>query len=226
MRSYANAVAYAEQQRKAPTRDWTYLCQKFARTCVGAAAWGSTALKAWYAIPVSHRHGGTPPPGSLVYFDDPNRVGEAGHVVFMVTNGYCYSNDILRRGKIDKVPLSLIRTKWGMRQLGWIDWTPSGSLNLLKTLPTVDLSRAQDAARLDPPAPSGTYTYRPGVLLIERGLVKLGYLDPRWSDGHFGTSTVDGYKKFQRSLGLTATGKPTSTDLKALGRKTGFQVVA
>lgn len=130
MRTYAQAVAYAESQRVNPSRDWTRLCQMFSRNCVGAAAWAGTARNAFYAIPERHRFTTAPRAGSLVYFDDPRISGEAGHAVFMVTNGYCYSNDILVRGKISKVPLSLIREKWGMRQLGWIDWTPSGAINL------------------------------------------------------------------------------------------------
>jgi hypothetical protein len=102
----------------------------FARNCVGANSWAASALGAWHATPTRDRRTGTPRAGSLVYFDDPRVSGEAGHVVYMAEGGYCYSNDILKRGEIDKVPLRLVHDSWGLRQLGWIVRTPSGAINL------------------------------------------------------------------------------------------------
>jgi hypothetical protein len=104
----------------------------FARSCVGAAAWGNprTALGAWNAIPAAHRIPGKVINGGLVYFDDPDRRGEAGHAAFGIGNGYVWSIDILRTGKVDVVHYSVITSKWGMRLLGSINWTPSGAINL------------------------------------------------------------------------------------------------
>jgi hypothetical protein len=114
MRTYAQAVAYAEGQRLHPTQNWHNQCQKFARSCVGADAWATSALNAWTSTPATYRRYGTPAPGSLVYFGD----RQPGHVIFMVDHGYAYSNDILRDGKIDRIPWTAIHDRWGMRYLG------------------------------------------------------------------------------------------------------------
>lgn len=153
----------------------------FARICVGAAPWGSTnalghrtALTAWNAIPAVHRRSGTPRAGSLVYFEKPSVADsrDAGHVVLMSEGGYCYSNDILRPGKIDRVPLSLIVSKWGMRQLGWTAWTPSGAINLKPVI-----------AQKPPPPPylrpiGYGCTDRAQVLAVQHCLNKAGYRVP------------------------------------------------
>jgi hypothetical protein len=185
----------------------------FARNCVGASAWATSAYKAWYAIPSSHRFTTTPRPGSLVYFDEPDRVGEAGHVVFMVDNGYCYSNDILRRGKIDKVPLTLIHDKWGMRKLGWIDWTPSGAINL-KPLP----------------APTGVVKlsdlvygrYSTSAAIVNKALAAEGLLAPSLVRGYWSDAASHALRLF-RNAGNYA---DNYAALVALGKKRGFTVVA
>lgn len=223
MRTYAGGVAWAEGQRLHPSQDWTYRCQSFARQCVGAAVWAPSARQAFYKIPRSHRHSSTPPAGSLLYYgsDDP------GHVVFVVSNGYCYSNDVRRRGKIDKVPLTEI-TEWLGRHypvLGWIDQTPSGKINLAPSAPVVHLSHIQAAARIDPPAAQGHVTYPAEVVQVERTLVKLGFLASRWAEGSFGTLTITAYSRFQRSIKApVTTGYPQLGDLKVLGAHGGFVV--
>jgi hypothetical protein len=140
MRTYAQAIAYAASQhvKSTPpdgTGTWQGKCQMYARSCVGAAPWGTprTALGAWNAIPASHKILGKVVNGADVYFDDPNRSGEAGHAVFGLANGYVSSTDILRTGKVDVVHHTLISSKWGLRLLGSINWTPSGAINLAPT---------------------------------------------------------------------------------------------
>jgi len=129
MRTYSQAVAFAEGQRRHPTQSWDNLCQAFSRQCVGADAWAASARLAYNAIPSNHKHSSTPPPaGSLVYYG-PTSYGY-GHVTFAIDNGYVYSNDILRRGKIDVVRWNTFEDAWGYRFRGWVDWTPSGSINL------------------------------------------------------------------------------------------------
>lgn len=130
MRTYKAAKAYAESQRKNPTQNWYNLCQKFSRNCVGADVFGGTAYSAWLSIPSEHRHSSSPPPpGSLAYYVSPSLTG-AGHVVFVVEDGKVYSNDLKRRGMIDLCHYMDPVNKWGMKYLGWIDWTPSGAINL------------------------------------------------------------------------------------------------
>lgn len=225
---YEAGINFAERQRTNPTQDWTYLCQMFARQCVGAGAWSGSALGAWNAIPEKNKHRTTTPrAGSLLYFGK----NYPGHVVYVVDNGYCYSNDILQRGKISKVPWTLITEKWGSDypKLGWIDWTPSGPINLkpivVDNRPIVDLSMLQTAAKRDPSKPAGTYTYRTGTLVVERAMVKAGYLSTAYDDGHFGTRTRSAYVKVQKRFKVPFDdGIPRLTDLTALGKVYNFKV--
>lgn len=218
MRTYAQAVAFAEYQRRYSSTNWYRQCQGFARQCVGANAFGSTALAAWHSIPSSHRHTGTPPPGSIAYYDDPRRSGEAGHAVFVVESGYCYSNDIKRTGKIDKVHYTLITAAWGLRYIGWIDWCPSGYLPVVKPVvakPVVHVSRVQPGMR------------GAEVLVVQRALraePKI-LLDYSTGPGVFGPRTTAAYAKWQVMLGFRgadADGAPGITSLASLGKRHNF----
>ncbi|WP_435215935.1 N-acetylmuramoyl-L-alanine amidase [Streptomyces sp. bgisy034] len=94
--------------------------------------------------------------------------------------------------------------------------------------PTVDLSKLVAAARSNPAAKGTPVTYS-GVTVVEAALVDAGLLSKRYSDGHFGTATVDAYSAWQRHLGYRgrdADGIPGKTSLKKLGDKYGFKVVA
>lgn len=222
LRSYHDAVAWAENQRLHPSQNWTGLCQKFARSTVNAAPFGGTALDAWHSRPNSAKVFNRAVAGGLGYFG----THEPGHAVFVVGNSYCYSTDILRQGKVDKVPIALITQRWGLPFLGTLIAVPEGKLNLAPSSPTVHLSHLQAAAKLDPPAPQGHVTYPAEVILVERTLAKLGYLGGQWVDGSFGTESVKAYARFQASVKSgTYSGIPTLTDLQALGRRGGFSVV-
>ncbi|GAA2234266.1 MULTISPECIES: peptidoglycan-binding domain-containing protein [Kitasatospora] len=90
-------------------------------------------------------------------------------------------------------------------------------------LPEVDMEATVLAAQIDPRRPDSTQT--PGahdsVLAVEQALQARGFLDARWVDGYFGTSTTAAYAAFQRSLGYTgldANGLPGVTSLTALGQ--------
>ncbi|PAZ15690.1 N-acetylmuramoyl-L-alanine amidase [Streptomyces sp. SA15] len=94
--------------------------------------------------------------------------------------------------------------------------------------PTVDLSKLVAAARSNPKA-SGTPVTYSGVRIVETALVNAGLLAKVYSDGHFGSATVDAYARWQRRLGYSgsaADGIPGKTSLTKLGAKYGFQVIA
>jgi len=94
--------------------------------------------------------------------------------------------------------------------------------------PVVDLSRLVAAAKSDPRRAGTPVTYS-GVRIVEAALVDAGLLAKPYSDGHFGSATVDAYAKWQRRLGYSGTaadGIPGMTSLKKLGAKYGFDVVA
>lgn len=96
------------------------------------------------------------------------------------------------------------------------------------TKPTVDLSEAIRAFKLDPKAAQGHQTYAAGVKLIEDALHAESHLDAKYSrDGSAGTLTIAGYKAFQKSLGYSgkdADGIPGLTSLTKLGARHGFNV--
>jgi hypothetical protein len=95
-------------------------------------------------------------------------------------------------------------------------------------LPVVDLSKLVAAAESDP-GRSGTPVTYSGVRTVEAALVDAGLLEKRYSDGHFGSATVDAYARWQRLLGYSgsaADGIPGKTSLVKLGRAHGFTVVA
>lgn len=94
--------------------------------------------------------------------------------------------------------------------------------------PVVDLSRLVAAAKSDP-ARSGTPVTYSGVKTVEAALVDAGLLAKKYSDGHFGTVTVQAYAAWQRKLGYSGTaadGIPGRTSLTKLGARYGFTVVA
>ena len=235
--AYSTVVANCEHQRLYPS-DYVRaggLCLRFSRTMVGSEAWAPTALKGWLAVPSIHRFAPDRMRAGMIGFADyPDRTGESGHAFVVVENGYCYSTDILGEGRVWKVPISLIHTKWGMRILGGIDWTPpSGALHLkpivVTALPKVDLSMIQAAAKVDPTKPQGYATYKAGTMLVEKAMVKLGYLSSQWgSDGSFGSKSREAYKKVQAAAkSQYRDGIPRQADLAWLGKKVNmFTVVA
>jgi hypothetical protein len=96
------------------------------------------------------------------------------------------------------------------------------------TRPTVDLSQLVAAAKSNPAA-SGTPVTYPGVRTVETALVDAGLLAKKYSDGHYGTTTLAAYAGWQKRLGYTgkdADGIPGRVSLERLGAKYGFTVVA
>ena len=94
--------------------------------------------------------------------------------------------------------------------------------------PSVDLSRLVAAARSNPAAQGQPVTYA-GVRTVEAALVDEGLLSKAYSDGHYGTTTVHAYAKWQRRCGYRgrdADGIPGKASLVKLGFKHGFKVVA
>lgn len=77
-----------------------------------------TARAAWSLVPVAQRHGHlVPPAGRPVFFQTNNA---AWHVTMSDAEPWwLWSTDILRSGKLDRVPKSLIQRRWGARYLGW-----------------------------------------------------------------------------------------------------------
>lgn len=91
----------------------------------------------------------------------------------------------------------------------------------------VSLKLAVKAALTDPKADGNKVTYA-GVKTVEEALAGEGLLARSLVDGHYGTSTVEAYAKWQKKLGYTgkdADGVPGASSLKKLGDKRGFTVL-
>ncbi|SCD43983.1 N-acetylmuramoyl-L-alanine amidase [Streptomyces sp. Termitarium-T10T-6] len=95
--------------------------------------------------------------------------------------------------------------------------------------PVVDLSKLIAAARHNPAAKGTPVTYN-GVRIVETALVDAGLLAKPYSDGHFGTTTIAAYSRWQKSkaggsyTGKAADGIPGKDSLTRLGKKYGFTV--
>jgi len=118
MRTLAQALAFAENERRRGVARWSGLCQKFARSCWDINPGYASAKDAWNAQNPKHQHHDrTPPAGALVYFLG----GQYGHATFSAGGGHIYSTDILRAGRVDLVTISTIERKWGLKYAGWTD---------------------------------------------------------------------------------------------------------
>lgn len=88
---------------------------------------------------------------------------------------------------------------------------------------TVNMESVVKAAQWDPYKPDQSITPGAGddVKPVEQALAAKDMLAKKYVDGHFGTSTIAAYKKYQKSLGysgLAASGLPGKTSLAKLGK--------
>lgn len=95
---------------------------------------------------------------------------------------------------------------------------------------SINMEAVVKAAQWDPAKSDQSVT--PGaassVKAVEQKLADKGFLDKKYVDGHFGTTTVTAYGKFQKSLGysgLDASGLPGKTSLEKLGAGTLTNVI-
>lgn len=101
----------------------------------------------------------------------------------------------------------------------------SASGNTTESTQWVSLAQLKRAAALDPPRPDGETT--PGasqsVLVFERALSMLGYLDERWVDGSYGTETLAAMKRFQIDVGHhDLDGIPGPIELQLIAERSGL----
>lgn len=222
------AVARAIAEHRNPSEDWEAMCLRFVRTCLGVAARYPYAELA-YRHTTKRHDTSEAPAGVPVWWSG----GRYGHVALSAGGGYCWSNDILRRGAIDKVRIATITRNWGMDYKGWtedingVDVYP-GRPTELAGRPRIHVNAIADAARRDPVAAQGIASHSRAVRIVERALAAEGLLDDRWiRDGAWGTKTTAAWKRWQRRLGDdTPSGQPGLRGLRELGAKHGFEVIA
>ena len=204
------------------------MCQMFSRQTVGAAGFGATARLAYNSIPAEHRHTSSPPPpGSIAYYGRSD--SGAGHAVFVVEGGSVWSNDILRRGNIDRVDWDIFTKRWGLAYRGWISACPSGELPVNGHL--------GGAAAKGPHGLEAHNAYRQGrkvyrskmrfrqedsdsVWNVQLALATAGFKFANGPSGFFGRRTRQACHEFQRKQGWTggdADGIPGRETVHRLG---------
>lgn len=224
--SSVQATSAAAAQVQSASRDWTGWCLMFVRLMLGVAMNFPSAISAWKNAKYKHTTG-TPPKGVPVFWD----IGKHGHVALSDGGGYCYSTDILRKGKVDRVPISKIASRWGARYLGWTEdlngvrvYTPPSKPATAK--PSTKQNPVSLAA-LRYHATHGTGKYSPassGPVCegVKRRLIQLGC-------GTDASSFASCYAAWQRKLGYTgkdADGIPGMASLKTLAATSNWTVVA
>ncbi|MFI7068115.1 hypothetical protein ACIBL3_44495 [Kribbella sp. NPDC050124] len=220
------AINFAKGQVTNPSQDWFRLCLVFVRKCFNVGPLYGSAEKGYFGTDFRHGTTGTPPLGVPVWWTN----GGDGHVAISAGDGTCFSNDIKRRGKIDRVAISFITRNWGQRYRGWSEdvngvrvWRPGAPTPLL---PAVDLSNVQDAARRDQFRPQGQGLHEKDVLIVEKALRHQGLKPAEFVDGYAGTEFRKAYAKWQKAtVPPPFDGIPGRESLTKLGQRNGFRVI-
>lgn len=122
-RTTDQAAQFLKDQHNGPLR-WRALCQSLQRQARGLPAVYPSALSAALATPTSERVERVSDlrRGMVAFSDDPNDGNPYGHVYFIAgwtgprnnpENLWTWTNDVLRSGGVDLVPITLYRAKWG-----------------------------------------------------------------------------------------------------------------
>jgi hypothetical protein len=196
MRSYERAKAFAMQEHQQPRREgWLNLCQMFSRQCVGAPPFGVSARVAFNNISEKHRHRSSPPPpGSIAYYGRPDR--GSGHAVFVVEGGKVWSNDILRRGRIDRVDWDIFVDRWGLAYRGWIEACPAGRLPIKPIVQGFRQDRRVYRSKMRAGQANSNSVWNLQVALIDAG-----FPFSNGPTGYYGKWTRHSCRVFQRRQG-------------------------
>ena len=230
----AQAVVYAAGQVNHPDKNYYALCAHSISWYYGFGGYGYASAKVGgRAVPKKLRHSAKNaakiPAGAIVAFIG-GGTGGWGHVVLSAGAGTGYSNDIITRGRISRVKLSLFKKKWGMSPSFWTDaYLPAAFGRNPNPAPKIAAS-----APAPRPAPKKPVVKASAVAAACRRNGASPNL--RYVRSAIGLRPVtDGcgpvfrkkYAKFQRSLGYkgkNADGIPGKTSLKVLAKKKGFTV--
>jgi hypothetical protein len=209
------AVAVASAESVRPTRDWAGWCLMFVRICLGIAKHYNDAADAWAGAKAKHTTG-VPPVGVPVFW----AIGAHGHVALSAGGGYVWSTDIRRRGRVDRVPISEVTSRWGARYLGWTGDLNGAAVSYSLPAPKVaSLSMLQTAAR----HPDGK-GWKPGTqTMVHAVMDELRAL--KCYDGYDFRKT---FRKFQLLIGDSgeyADGIPGARQLAEFGRRRRWKIV-
>lgn len=206
MRSVAQAIAEAKSEHSKPSQSWYQLCLAFVRHCWAMPGTGTpSAIVGWNRSKLKHSTG-TPPKGAPVYW----RGGTYGHVALSDGNGYVWSNDYRRRGKIDRVKISDITRGWGFTYLGWtgdyigttLPLSGGGSAPKAPSLPANAKYVPFPGAAWFKASPNHAIVKAMGQRLVAVGCGKYS-VGP---SNKWGKADNNSYAAWQRKLGYSGTG--------------------
>lgn len=96
-------------------------CLMMVRLCYGIGPGAATAAQAW--VQARERHATTSasriPRGYPVFWLGGST--GAGHVAVSAGDGFCWSTDIKRPGRFDRVPIAQVHDQWGLQLVGWAE---------------------------------------------------------------------------------------------------------
>jgi hypothetical protein len=154
-RDTSQALLYAARQAQHPSRSWAGMCQMFVRSSYGIPSLFASAWAQWLGADPEDRHrGGHPseaPVGAALCF---KVSGRYGHIMLAANNfgngtRAAWSNDLVAKGRIDKVARTSPTVHWGQGYLGYLtavnDW---------------DLRLNQPVANRTPPKPKQDRRYQ------------------------------------------------------------------
>lgn len=114
MRDLEAQQKWCEGQITNPTQGWDNLCQSFSRQSWGMPAYGSSARAAWHNVKDKYKVKITKPsdnewwasvPRGAILYSDPGY--GAGHAWVAAGDMTCFTNDYVRRNKIDRADIRL-----------------------------------------------------------------------------------------------------------------------
>lgn len=111
----------AQKEWRNPSRDWRGWCLVFVRTCYDVPAGVRSAADSWRMA--DHKHPTSDPhaiPRGVPVFWLGGSHG-FGHIAVSAGGGMCWSTDLRRPGKVDKVPIDDVRRLWGLQLAGWAE---------------------------------------------------------------------------------------------------------
>lgn len=113
------ALAWMQNQSVNPSRSWYRMCLADVAMSYG---WAFSGTATAYLAGVDAKRAGVLstsktniPRGAVLYWSN----GGAGHVAVYDGEGYIWSNDVVRSGKIDRVPWDFPEKNWGQTWMGW-----------------------------------------------------------------------------------------------------------
>ncbi len=115
----AEAAEFLRLEHTSGSLEWKRLCLKLQRTARGLPAVYPSALSAAMAVPESKRIKREDlRRGMVAYSDNPNDANPFGHIYYIAgrdANGriLTWTNDALRAGGVDIVPLDFYEERWG-----------------------------------------------------------------------------------------------------------------